>query len=380
MSAELSIRFDVADGKQPTVSVLGIPRRRRRTGRHRRARDWSIRCRPRRPDQGCALRDVDVATSALGRARQLDRSRGARGVGVGLGAGRAADCASIPRVFPDVAGVVGGVVAEAAPQPLTSSPSGSASTRADAELPVAELAVPALPQPARHQRRRARGRHASRRQRGAHAVARRRGRRARRAAPVRRDRRGQLRGPEQRLDGGVGHRPARAARPPAAGRASASGVAGLDRDGPPRSHPRAAGRPPAPASRSRFVRRWRWSCAREPEPSAATPASTPAPRPRSSRHDLGRRQEGAAGRSGSPRPTSRAAGAFLRSDLLFEVGEMLMMEFDLPERAPHQDPGAGGARRARRARRTGSPAWASSSSTCRRTIAPPSRRLDLTPT
>ena len=50
-----------------------------------------------------------------------------------------------PRLFPDVAGVVGGVVAEAAPQPLDLLPDRLSIYGADSELPVAELAVPTLP-------------------------------------------------------------------------------------------------------------------------------------------------------------------------------------------------------------------------------------------
>ncbi len=143
-SAELSIRFDVADGKQPTVSVLGF----RAATAGPDAPDVLGLVDPlsaAAPDQGCALRDVDEATSALvARGSSIDLEE-LSGVGVGLGPGEPLLCVSIPRVFPDVAGVVGGVVAEAAPQPLDLLPEHLSVYGADAELPVAELAVPALP-------------------------------------------------------------------------------------------------------------------------------------------------------------------------------------------------------------------------------------------
>ena len=50
-----------------------------------------------------------------------------------------------PRLFPDVAAVVGGVVAEAGPQPLAAMPEHVSLYSADSELAIAELAVPALP-------------------------------------------------------------------------------------------------------------------------------------------------------------------------------------------------------------------------------------------
>jgi hypothetical protein len=143
MSAELSIRFDVADGKQPTVSVLGF----RAAAAGPDATDVLGLVDPlsaAAPDQGCALRDVDEATSALvARGSSIDLEE-LSGVGVGLGPGEPLMRLD-PRVFPDVAGVVGGVVAEAAPQPLDLLPERLSIYGADAELPVAELAVPALP-------------------------------------------------------------------------------------------------------------------------------------------------------------------------------------------------------------------------------------------
>jgi len=96
------------------------------------------------PDQGCVLRDVDEATSALvARGSSIDLEE-LSGVGVGFGP---ADplMRPFPRVFPDVAGVVGGVVAEAGPQSLGGLPEHMSLYSADAELPIAEFTVPALP-------------------------------------------------------------------------------------------------------------------------------------------------------------------------------------------------------------------------------------------
>jgi len=143
-SAELAVRFEVAEGKPPTVSVLGF-----------RASTIAPDALPdvlglvdplsaAAPDQGCALRDVDQATSALGaRGSSIDLEE-LSGVGVGFGPGDPL-VRPFPRLFPDVAGVVGGVVAEAAPQPLELLPDRLSVYGAGSELPLAELTVPGLP-------------------------------------------------------------------------------------------------------------------------------------------------------------------------------------------------------------------------------------------
>lgn len=143
-SAELAVRFEVAEGKPPTVSVLGF-----------RASTIAPDALPdvlglvdplsaAAPDQGCALRDVDQATSALGaRGSSIDLEE-LSGVGVGFGPGDPL-VRPFPRLFPDVAGVVGGVVAEAAPQPLELLPDRLDVYGAGSELPLAELTVPGLP-------------------------------------------------------------------------------------------------------------------------------------------------------------------------------------------------------------------------------------------
>jgi hypothetical protein len=134
----------VAAGKPPTVSVLGF---RASTLGPDAPSDVLGLVDPlaaAAPDQGCALRDVDQATSALvARGSSVDLEE-LSGVGVGFGPGDPL-VRPFPRLFPDVAGVVGGVVAEAAPQPLSVLPERLSIYGADSELPVAELTVPALP-------------------------------------------------------------------------------------------------------------------------------------------------------------------------------------------------------------------------------------------
>lgn len=145
-SAELSIRFDVTGEKPPTVSVLGF--RAATSGPD--GEDVLGLVDPlsaAAPDQGCVLRDVDEATSALGaRGSSIDLEE-LSGVGVGFGPGDPTLplLRPFPRVFPDVAGVVGGVVAEAGPQPLATMPEHVSLYSADSELAIAELSVPALP-------------------------------------------------------------------------------------------------------------------------------------------------------------------------------------------------------------------------------------------
>ena len=92
------------------------------------------------------MRDVDLTNRALAtRGSSVDLEE-LGGVGVGLGAGAPSTVIrTFPRVYPDVAGVVGGVVGEASPQPITSLPEHVSLISPDSELPVAELAVPALP-------------------------------------------------------------------------------------------------------------------------------------------------------------------------------------------------------------------------------------------
>jgi hypothetical protein len=70
-------------------------------------------------------------------------------------------------------------------------------------------------------------------------------------------------------------------------------------------------------------------------------------------------------------------GAFLRSDMLFEVGELLVLQFALPNGASPRAGASCGLAASTRGR-IASRAWASNSSTCRPRIARHRRAADLT--
>jgi hypothetical protein len=152
-SAELAVRFEVTASKPATMSVLGF--RAAAAGPAaiaRGAADILGLVDPlsaTAPGEGCVLRDADAAASELGANGGSVELEELGGVGVGLGGSEAPGDPVIirpfPRVFPDVAGVVGGVVAEAGPQPLAGVPDKIRLYSADTELPIAELAVPTLP-------------------------------------------------------------------------------------------------------------------------------------------------------------------------------------------------------------------------------------------
>jgi hypothetical protein len=144
-SAELSVRFEVSPDRPAIVSVLGF--RAAAAGPETDVLGIVDPLAAAAPDQGCVLRDGDLANRALllrGTSVDLEELGG---VGVGLGAAGAplTVIRTFPRVYPDVAGVVGGVVGEAAPQPITALPEHVSLFSADSEIAVAELAVPALP-------------------------------------------------------------------------------------------------------------------------------------------------------------------------------------------------------------------------------------------
>ncbi len=153
-SAEISIRFDVSAGK-PTVEVLAF----RATSTVGVGASSPNDGRPdvlgivdplaaESPDQGCALRDIDLATKALAlRGGSIDLQE-LTGIGVGMGGGTLAGDSLLrpfPRLYPDVATVVGGVVAGAGPQYLGALPERITLSTAESELPVLELAVPSAP-------------------------------------------------------------------------------------------------------------------------------------------------------------------------------------------------------------------------------------------
>jgi hypothetical protein len=145
-SAEVSVRFDVSPGKAPTVQVLAF-RASVSPGTGPDGLDVLGTVDPlaaAAPESGCVLRDVDVLTSTLdtrGASIELEEMTG---VGVGLD-GAETLLRPSPRLYPDVAAVVGGVVTEVGPQPVTALPERVSLYTADVELPVAELALPAAP-------------------------------------------------------------------------------------------------------------------------------------------------------------------------------------------------------------------------------------------
>jgi len=144
-SSELSVRFEVSPDRPATVSVLGF--RAAAAGPEADVLGLVDPLAAAAPDQGCILRDVDLANRALvTRGSSVDLEE-LGGVGVGLGAAGSplTVVRTFPRVYPDVAGVVGGVVGEAASQPIASLPDHISLLSADSELPVGEVAVPALP-------------------------------------------------------------------------------------------------------------------------------------------------------------------------------------------------------------------------------------------
>jgi hypothetical protein len=144
VSSELSVRFEVTD-RQSMVSVLGF--RAAAAGPDIDVLGLVDPLAAAAPVQGCVLRDADLANRALvTRGSSVDLQE-LGGVGVGLGAAGtpATVIPTFPRVYPDVAGVVGGVVGEAAPQSISAIPEQVSIFSAESELPVAEIPVPALP-------------------------------------------------------------------------------------------------------------------------------------------------------------------------------------------------------------------------------------------
>jgi len=154
-SAEVSIRFDVSAGRPATVQVLAFRATTTSTlSGSGTPSDWGTDVlglvdplAATSPEQGCALRDIDLATTTLmirGGSIELQELSG---IGVGLGGGEGVAGAEallrpFPRLYPDVATVVGGVVAETGPQPLGALPDHVTLFTAEAELPVANVAVP----------------------------------------------------------------------------------------------------------------------------------------------------------------------------------------------------------------------------------------------
>jgi hypothetical protein len=144
-SAELSVRFEVSRSAR---DGLGARRSARRPPDPRPTSSGLVDpLAAAAPDQGCVLRDVDLTNRALAPAAapSISRSWAASASAWAARARRRRVMRTFPRVYPDVAGVVGGVVGEAAPQQIAALPEHVSLISPDSELPVGELAVPALP-------------------------------------------------------------------------------------------------------------------------------------------------------------------------------------------------------------------------------------------
>jgi hypothetical protein len=144
-SAEVSVRFDVSAGKETTVHVIAFRATVSAPGGVRADVLGTVDpLATAAPLQGCAVRDVDAATRALGTQGAAIELEEMTGIGVGLGDGEAL-LRPFPRLFPDVATVIGGVVAEVGPQPVAALPDRVSLYTAETELPLADIAVPSAP-------------------------------------------------------------------------------------------------------------------------------------------------------------------------------------------------------------------------------------------
>jgi hypothetical protein len=169
-TSEISIRFDVSPQKAPVVSVLAF----HATVAGVLQRDVLGIVDPlaaAAPDHDCELRDLDLSASTLVAQGGSIELQELGGIGLQLGApdfvpslapalpapgslptGATAPSTMtgmilrpFPRLFPDVATVVGGVVAEAGPLQLGALPARIGLLTSASELPLEELAVPAAP-------------------------------------------------------------------------------------------------------------------------------------------------------------------------------------------------------------------------------------------
>jgi hypothetical protein len=159
-SAEIAIRFDVSTGRPKTAQVLAFRATTTVTGTQSQSQSQLADWHPdvlgivdplaaAAPEQGCALRDIDLAATTLmlrGGSIELQEMTG---IGVGVGPAGLPSAETLlrpfPRLYPDVATIVGGVVAEAGPTPLAALPERVTLFTAESELPVADLAVPSAP-------------------------------------------------------------------------------------------------------------------------------------------------------------------------------------------------------------------------------------------
>jgi hypothetical protein len=146
-TAEVSVRFDVAPQKSPVMSVLAFQAAVSGVAQ----RDVLGIVDPlaaAAPERDCELRDLDLSANALVARGGSIELQELGGIGIALGSSNPASSAIVrpfPRLFPDVATVVGGIVAEAGPLPLAGLPERVGLLTPASELPLEELAVPAAP-------------------------------------------------------------------------------------------------------------------------------------------------------------------------------------------------------------------------------------------
>jgi hypothetical protein len=142
LTGEVSVRFDASPQKPATISVLAF---RAAIAGIDRADVLGIvdPLAAAAPDHDCVLRDVDLSASALlarGGSIELQEMSG---IGIGLGSTNSL-VRPFPRLYPDMATVVGGVVAETGPLTVEGLPERVQLLTADSELAIEEIAVPSV--------------------------------------------------------------------------------------------------------------------------------------------------------------------------------------------------------------------------------------------
>jgi hypothetical protein len=146
-TSEVSVRFDVSPQKPAMMSVLAF----HATVSGVAQRDVLGIVDPlaaAAPEHDCELRDLDLSAGALVAQGGSIELQELGGIGLALGSSDPAAgtiVRAFPRLFPDVATVVGGVVAEAGPLPLVALPERVGLLTSASELPLEELVVPGAP-------------------------------------------------------------------------------------------------------------------------------------------------------------------------------------------------------------------------------------------
>jgi hypothetical protein len=132
LTAEVSVRFDTSPQRPTSVSVLAF---RAATSGIERNEVLGIvdPLAAAAPDHDCAVRDLDLSASTLlarGGSIELQEM-----TGIGIGLGNADTLLRpFPRLYPDVATVVGGVVAETGPLVIDTLPDRLSLLTSDSEL------------------------------------------------------------------------------------------------------------------------------------------------------------------------------------------------------------------------------------------------------